>query len=110
MGPGGPRGFGIVARRFLHKDEYIYELPGMIAKSSVPKIQSMLSKIIPHHVQNQGSEERVLFGPLRFVNHQCEGYNVSVSFTVDHLLHINITKYGTVGSPRQLLRVHDEGD
>ena len=110
MGPNGPRGFGIVARRFLHKEEYIYELPGMIAKTSVPKIESMLSKIIPHTVQKQGSEERVFFGPLRFVNHQCEGYNVSVSFIVDHLLHINITNYRTVGSPQQVLRIHNKGD
>ena len=79
IGPRGPRGFGIVARRPIQKNEYIYELPGMIAKSARPHIQSKLSVIIPHHSQKQGKEERVFFGPLRFVNHMCEEYNVSVS-------------------------------
>jgi len=79
MGSGGPRGFGIIARRAIQKNEYIYELPGMIAKTSRPSIQSKLSIIIPHHRQRQGTEERVFFGPLRFVNHLCEGYNIMVS-------------------------------
>jgi len=79
IGPNGPRGFGITARRFIQKGEYLYELPGMIAKTSRPNIQSNLSIIIPHHRQQQGSEERVLFGPLRFVNHVCEGSNITAS-------------------------------
>ena len=79
IGPNGPRGFGITARRFIQKGEYLYELPGMIAKTSRPNIQSNLSVIIPHTRQEQGSEGRVLFGPLRFVNHLCEGSNVTAS-------------------------------
>ena len=79
MGPSGSRGFGIIARRPIQNKEYIYELPGMIAKSARPSIQSKLSIIIPHHSQKQGKEERVFFGPLRFVNHLCEGFNVMVS-------------------------------
>lgn len=79
IGPDGPRGFGIVARRPIQENEYIYELPGMIAKSARPNIQSKLSVIVPHHSQKQGKGERVFFGPLRFVNHQCEGYSVVVS-------------------------------
>jgi len=82
IGPGGPRGFGIISRRFIQKNEYIYELPGMIAKSSRPSIQSKLSIIVPHHGQKQGKEERVLFGPLRFVNHICEGYNITASLQI----------------------------
>lgn len=82
MIPNGPRGFGIIARRFIQEGEYIYELPGMIAKTSRPNIQSTLSIIIPHHRQNQGSEERVLFGPLRFVNHICKGSNITVSLQI----------------------------
>ena len=79
MGPNSPRGFGIIARRFIYEGEYIYELPGMIAKTSRPDIQSNLSIMIPHRRQNQGSEERVFFGPLRFVNHICEEPNIMVS-------------------------------
>jgi hypothetical protein len=82
VGPGGPRGFGIVARRFIQEKEYIYELPGMIAKNARPRIQSRLSIITPHYRQNQGSEGRILFGPLRFVNHICKGFNIVVSFLV----------------------------
>ena len=78
--PNGPRGFGIVARRFIQKGEYIYELPGMIAKTSQPNIQSNLSIMLPHPRQNQGSEARVFFGPLRFVNHICDGPNITVSW------------------------------
>lgn len=79
MGPNGIRGFGIVATRLIQENEYIYELPGMIAKSSRPDIQSMLSIIVPHPRQKEMIEERVLFGPLRFVNHICQGYNIMVS-------------------------------
>ena len=80
IGPHGPRGFGIIAQRSIQKNEYIYELPGMIAKTSRPSIQSNLSIIIPHHRQRQGTEERVFFGPLRFVNHMCKEYNIMVSY------------------------------
>jgi len=79
MGLDGSRGFGILAQRTIQENEYIYELPGMIAKSARPSIQSNLSIIIPHHCQKQGTEERVFFGPLRFVNHLCLGYNVMAS-------------------------------
>jgi hypothetical protein len=82
MMPNGPRGFGIVARRFIQEGEYIYELPGMIAKTSRPNIQSKLSIMLPHRRQNQGSEERVFFGPLRFVNHICKGPNITVSLQI----------------------------
>ena len=82
MMPNGPRGFGIIAQRFIQEGEYIYELPGMIAKTSQPNIQSKLSIMLPHRRQNQGSEERVFFGPLRFVNHICKGPNIMVSLQI----------------------------
>ena len=72
-------GFGIVAQRPIQENEYIYELPEMITKTARPSIQSNLSVIIPHHCQKQGTEPQVLFGPLIFVNHLCEGYNIMVS-------------------------------
>ena len=79
IGTGGERGFGIVAKRFIKEGEYIFELPGMIAKTSTPYLQTQLSLIIPHRCQKQGTKERVLFGPLRFVNHICKESNVTVS-------------------------------
>jgi len=78
MGLGDQRGFGIIATRAIQQNELIYELPGMIASSARPAIQSSLSIIIPHRCQEQGTEERVLFGPLRFVNHMCNGSNIMV--------------------------------
>lgn len=79
IGIDGERGFGIVAKRFIKEGEYIFELPGMIAKTSAPSLQTQLSMIIPHRRQKQGTTARVLFGPLRFVNHICKGFNVTVS-------------------------------
>src|SRR6266700_3081047 len=81
IGPDGPRGFGI------------------IAKPACPSIQSKLSVIIPHHCQRQGTEERVFFGPLRFVNHLCKGYNIVVSQLRPVL---NITLLNTKCSSLQL--------
>ena len=77
--PNSPRGFGIIAQWFIQKEEYIYELSSMITKTSQPDIQSNLSIIYPHHWQNQGSKERLFFGPLKFVNHICDGPNITVS-------------------------------
>jgi hypothetical protein len=57
IGVSGQRGFGIVAQRFIQKGEYLFELPGLITKTSAPSFQSKLSMIIPHHRQKQGSEE-----------------------------------------------------
>lgn len=74
---GGNRQLTVVAKRLLLKGEFIYDLIGLIPMDSVTQ-HSRLSEIFPHPCQPAIREERVLDGPIRFLNHSCHGYNVEV--------------------------------
>ncbi|KAF8803048.1 SET domain-containing protein, partial [Phlegmacium glaucopus] len=67
--------FGVVARNVLHKGIYLYELLGMMAADS-EAMHSRLSEIFPHPTQKKGTDPRILFGPARFINHDCKLSNV----------------------------------
>jgi hypothetical protein len=77
LGPEG-KGFGIFAQKDIVAGEIIYELPGLVAIDATEE-HSHLSSIIPHPEQGLGSNSRVFFGPIRFINHRCHLFNVGVS-------------------------------
>lgn len=68
----GGLGFSVVARKNLPEGIYIYELTGMMAADG-EAIHSRLSEITPYPSQRKvkGCQPRVLFGPARFINHDC---------------------------------------
>lgn len=70
--------FGVQASRKFCKGEYIYVLVGLMPTDSLAK-HTELSAMVPHKDQEETMESRVLFGPIRFINHHCEMYNVEVS-------------------------------
>ncbi|KAF8970779.1 hypothetical protein BDZ97DRAFT_1651914 [Flammula alnicola] len=72
LGPERITGFAIHANRMIKKGEQIYELVGLMPKDNKTK-HSELSCVKPNPSQNQSPRvERVLFGPIRFINHVCE--------------------------------------
>ena len=76
----GELGFSVVAKIDLPEGVYVYQLFGMMAADS-EAIHSRLSEIIPYTSQRKkGKHPRVLFGPARFINHDCCP-NVEVSFS-----------------------------
>lgn len=78
MGERGGLGFGIIARKFIKKDESIYELIGLMPGDD-KAARTDLSVIQPHPDQNQSKRaHRVLFGPVRFLNHLCHSSNAAV--------------------------------
>ena len=78
MGNNGERGFAIHARRTIQKNEVIHELIGMMPLDNDTP-HSRLSEITPHPVHNQSHEDpRILFGPIRFINHLCLHFNAEV--------------------------------
>lgn len=70
--------FGVEACRKFCKGEYIYELVGLEPIDGSAR-HTELSVIVPHIDQGEALEPRVLFGPIRFINHHCKKYNVEVS-------------------------------
>lgn len=69
-------GFGVRATRPIVKGEYLYELSGLLAiDNDTP--HTRLSESTPFGDLPQ--DVRILFGPIRFVNHQCIGFNAEVS-------------------------------
>ncbi len=80
MGPDHQKGFSIFARRDLEACEVLYELVGLIPEDTRAS-HSQLSEIMPHQSQVVNARKgRILFGPIRFVNHDCITFNADVSF------------------------------
>lgn len=63
--------FGIFATEKIPAGIFLYELMGLMAENPYQK-HSDLSEVYPHPAQNKGQSPRVLFGPIRFVNHECQ--------------------------------------
>ena len=72
------REFGVKASRGFRTGEYIYELVGLVPTDNRAE-HTNLSSVVPHVDQGEALEPRVLFGPIRFINHDCVAYNVQVS-------------------------------
>jgi hypothetical protein len=70
--------FGVEACRKFCTGEYIYELVGLVPIDGKAK-HTELSVTTPHIDQGEALEPRVLFGPIRFINHHCKDSNVEVS-------------------------------
>lgn len=78
---GGHLQFAVTATRDLPKGVYLYELAGIMA-ADTEALHSRLSEITPHRSQGKGTVPKILFGPARFVNHDCKNANVEVGLTV----------------------------
>jgi len=78
MGQEDNLGFAIYATRHIKGGDPIYELIGaMPGNSKTP--HSGLSTITPHPDQALPNlAPRFLFGPVRFINHLCQNFNVEV--------------------------------
>ena len=75
----GQLGFGVRAMRAISKGEYVYELSGLLAiDNDTP--HTRLSESTPFGDLTR--ERRVLFGPIRFVNHRCIDFNAEVRYFV----------------------------
>ena len=71
----GDLGFGVQATRAIGEGEYVYELSGLLSiDNNTP--HTRLSESTPFGDSSQ--DLRVLFGPIRFVNHQCINFNAEV--------------------------------
>ena len=90
LGPSKNIGFAIHARRLIRKGEAIPELIGMMPMDNDTP-HTNLSSIQPHFSQNQDHRsERVLFGPIRFINHLCINFNAEVSFPFFLISRLNV--------------------
>ncbi|KAJ3538264.1 hypothetical protein NMY22_g5236 [Coprinellus aureogranulatus] len=77
MGPTMQKGFAIFARYDIADQASIWELIGMMPGDNRAK-HTNLSSITPHPEQNQHTGvPRILFGPLRMVNHRCKSFNIA---------------------------------
>ncbi|RXW11893.1 hypothetical protein EST38_g13962 [Candolleomyces aberdarensis] len=75
MGPNSTVGFAIFARRDIPKNTKIWEAIGMVPGDN-EAVHSELSSITTTKDQNQTpGAERVLYGPIRMINHRCRSYN-----------------------------------
>jgi hypothetical protein len=74
MGSPGIRGFGIVASVPLLAGEYIYELTGLLSVDGNAE-HTRLSEI-----RAADNTVRILFGPLRMLNHDCNPNAEVLSF------------------------------
>ncbi|KDR70301.1 hypothetical protein GALMADRAFT_144960 [Galerina marginata CBS 339.88] len=77
LGHAKQKGFAIYANKDIIQGEYIQELLGLMPEDRAEKYTD-LSTITPHKDnRNDGSfEEKLLIGPIRFINHRCVSYNV----------------------------------
>ncbi|KDR65714.1 hypothetical protein GALMADRAFT_47566, partial [Galerina marginata CBS 339.88] len=77
LGHAKQKGFAIYANKDIIQGEYIEELLGLMPEDRAEKYTD-LSTITPHDDnRNDGSfEEKLLIGPIRFINHRCVSYNV----------------------------------
>lgn len=79
-------GFAIHATKPIPKGLHIHELMGLMpGDNKWPS--SEVSRIKPSSVHNQSNRvERVLFGPIRFVNHICTTPNIEVLYIANTML------------------------
>lgn len=78
MGAEREKGSAIHARKNIQKNQTIYELIGMMPHDN-DTANTHLSEITPVPGQDQSlGELRILFGPIRFVNHLCRDFNAAV--------------------------------
>lgn len=78
MGVTETRGFAIHAAKAIEKGHAIHELIGLMPKDGKAK-HSEVSSVKPSVYHNQSTRvERVLFGPIRFLNHICSTPNTEV--------------------------------
>jgi len=81
---GSKRRFGIRAAREIKKNDIIHELIGLMPMDNETP-HTRISEITPSSGQNQPTDAlRILFGPMRFVNHLCSNSNASVSHPLCH--------------------------
>lgn len=73
----------------LDKGEYIHELIGLHASDNITK-HTELSAIYPHPTHEGVSESRVFYGPIRFLNHACDTYNVEASISITYQMSLLI--------------------
>lgn len=78
-------GFGVRAAQNIQKGDYIYELSGLLAADGATP-HTRLSESIPFG--NAGQDRRVLFGPIRFVNHLCVHFNAEVRLHISYISQI----------------------
>lgn len=80
MGPTKTLGFAIRAATDIAKGTELRELAGLMPKDGRAK-HSEVSCIRPSSEHNQSSRvQRILFGPIRFLNHICDNPNAEVQF------------------------------
>jgi hypothetical protein len=84
------------ASRAFRPGEYIYELAGLVPTDNLAD-HTNLSVITPHADQGEVLEPRVLFGPIRFINHHCVSHNVQVCKSHSTILtrHLNFAVCST---------------
>ncbi|KDR65222.1 hypothetical protein GALMADRAFT_148865 [Galerina marginata CBS 339.88] len=80
LGHANQKGFAIHATKDIIKGEYIQELLGLMPEDRA-KNYTDLSTITPHsdnrnNDKNSSFDEKILIGPIRFINHRCFSYNV----------------------------------
>ena len=75
---GSSRRYGILATRDIKKNDIIYELIGLMPiDNDTP--HTRMSEITANPCQNQPIDAlRILFGPMRLVNHSCTKSNAAV--------------------------------
>ncbi|KAJ2912799.1 hypothetical protein MD484_g7604, partial [Candolleomyces efflorescens] len=80
MGPDRTWGFGLVATRRICKGSTLWEALGM-CPGDFSASHSELSCITIAKGQNQpAGAKRVMYGPLRMVNHRCRSFNAEFAF------------------------------
>lgn len=78
MGTDQGLGFALYARRRIPEGAIIWEGIGMCpGDSNCPHSDLSCITIAPGQNQPAGSE-RILYGPLRMVNHRCQTFNAQV--------------------------------
>lgn len=82
--------FGIKARVPIPRGTFLHCLIGLMASDSKYADQVELSVITPHHDNLGPPENRILVGPLRFINHSCLP-NIEVSTTGLILYRLKVT-------------------
>jgi hypothetical protein len=63
--------FGIVAKEDLPPDTFLYELAGMLSVDYVDDTTNVITTRLSE-IRAVDGTKRVLFGPIRFVNHSCD--------------------------------------
>ncbi|KAJ7873255.1 hypothetical protein B0H14DRAFT_3560037 [Mycena olivaceomarginata] len=100
LGDGTPIQFGIIAKHPIAKGEKIYELAGQLSKDSVDdQKQDITTHLSEMYAWDKS--RRVLFGPIRFVNHSCH-YNAEFWYFENTERAISITAYKDIAVSEQI--------